>query len=135
MPPEQSQPPSAPFDDAAILGIPAALAGDPRRQAVSSIQGTVYQAWWSIDPWLQLQDAQEVIYLEGAEDFDVVRSDKAIAVQVKRHAGSISLGTAKAHEALENFWKLTNAEATRQITLHYQQPAQMSSNRTRTSMV
>src|SRR5882724_9083268 len=52
---------------------PPPLAGDPRRQAVPSIRGTVYQAWWSIDAWLRLTDENTVIYLEGAEDFDVVR--------------------------------------------------------------
>ena len=58
-----------------ITGLPEQLPGDPRRQAVPSIHGTVYQAWWSIDAWLRLADADEVIYIEGAEDFDVVRTD------------------------------------------------------------
>jgi hypothetical protein len=66
-----------------IAGLPAPLPGDPRRQAVYSIQGTVYQAWRSIDAWLQLTNPDEVIYLEGAEDFDIVKSNNAIAVQVK----------------------------------------------------
>ncbi|MFH0351403.1 MAG: hypothetical protein ACHBMF_05670, partial [Chromatiales bacterium] len=77
---------------ASIAGLPAQLPGDPRRQAVSSIHRTVYQAWWSIDAWLRLASADEVIYLEGAEDFDVVRADGAVTVQVKQHTGSISLG-------------------------------------------
>ena len=102
-----------------ITGLPEQLPGDPRRQAVSSIMGTVYQAWWSIDAWLQLADANEVIYLEGAEDFDIARSDGAIAVQVKRNTGSISLGTAKAHTALENFWTLSCQEIHRRIDFHY----------------
>lgn len=104
---------------ASIAGLPAQLPGDPRRQAVSSIHGTVYQALWSIDAWLRLASADEVIYLEGAEDFDVVRADDAITVQVKQHTGSISLGNAKAHEALENFWALSSKEPTRHVDLHY----------------
>lgn len=99
--------------------LPSPLPGEPRRQAVPSIQGTVYQAWCSIDAWLRLKNADEVIYLEGAEDFDVVRSDSAITVQIKKNAGSISLGTAKAHEALENFWALFCNEPNRQIDFHY----------------
>ncbi len=100
-------------------GLPLHLPGDPRRQAVPSIQGTVYQAWCSIDAWLRLTDANEAIYLEGAEDFDVARSDSVTTVQVKKNAGSISLGTAKAHEALENFWTLSCNESSRQIDFHY----------------
>jgi hypothetical protein len=102
-----------------IAGLPTPLPGDPRRQAVYSIQGNVYQAWWSIDAWLRLTNPDEVIYLEGAEDFDIVKSDSAIAVQVKKHAASISLGTAKAHEALENFWTLSSKTPTRTILFHY----------------
>lgn len=96
------------------------LRGDPRRQAVASIRGTVYQAWCSIDAWLRLANAEEVIYLEGAEDFDVVGgADGDIAVQVKRHEGSISLGNAKAHEALEHYWALAARNPTRTVFVHY----------------
>jgi len=102
-----------------ITSLPEQLPGDPRRQAVNSTTGTVYQAWWSIDAWLQLADANEVIYLEGAEDFDKARTNGAIAVQVKRNAGSISLNTAKAHTALENFWTLSCQGVHRQIDFHY----------------
>jgi len=102
-----------------IGGLPEPLPGDPRRQAVYSIQGTVYQAWLSIDAWLQLANPGEVIYLEGAEDFEFVKSDSAITVQVKKHAASISSGSEKAHEALENFWTLCGKDPTRVIHFHY----------------
>jgi len=102
-----------------ITSLPEQLPGDPRRQAIHSIHGTIYQAWWSIDAWLRLANADEVIYLEGAEDFDIVRTDAAIAVQVKRNKGTISLGTAKALEALENFWTLSCQSDNRQINFHY----------------
>jgi tetratricopeptide (TPR) repeat protein len=102
-----------------IAGLPAPLPGDPRRQAVYSIQGTVYQAWWSIDAWLRLASPNEAIYLEGAEDFDIVKSDIAITVQVKKHASSISLGSEKAHEALANFWTLSSKDHDRVILFHY----------------
>jgi len=102
-----------------IAGLPEPLPGDPRRQAVYSIQGTVYQAWWSIDAWLRLASPNEAIYLEGAEDFDIVKPDIAITVQVKKHATSISLGSEKAHEALANFWTLSSKDPTRAIHFHY----------------
>lgn len=95
------------------------LPGDRRRQAVPSIRGTVYQAWCSIDAWLCLTRPDQVIYLEGAEDFDIVKTNAAITVQVKHNDASISLGTAKAREALENFWKLATTEPTRQVDFHY----------------
>jgi hypothetical protein len=104
---------------ASISGLPGQLTGDPRRQAVDSTSGDVYQAWWSIDAWLRLTDADEVVYLEGAEDFDFVKKDSAITVQVKRNAGTISLGTAKAQAALENFWTLSCQEINRHIEFHY----------------
>ncbi|MEM5818546.1 MAG: hypothetical protein AAGU16_11875, partial [Desulfitobacterium hafniense] len=101
------------------MGHPAPLPGDPRRQAVFSIHGIVYQAWWSIDAWLRLSIADEAIYLEGSEDFDVVRSSGAIAVQVKRNTGTISLGTSKALKALENYWALSYKTPQRLIDFRY----------------
>ena len=83
--PDQDPPAVPPFgvDETLVdvAGFPAQLAGDPQRQAVSSIQGTVYQAWWSIDAWLRLANSDEVIYLEGAEDFDIVRADNIEVLQ------------------------------------------------------
>ncbi len=102
-----------------VSGLPAQLTGDSRRQAVPSIRGTVYQAWCSIDAWLRLKDAEEVIYLEGAEDFDISRTGDAIAVQVKDNTGTISLGTEKARTALDNFWELSCQEAGRPVNFHY----------------
>jgi len=95
------------------------LLGDSRRQAVPSIRGTVYQAWCSIDAWLRLNGADQLIYLEGAEDFDIVTTTESIAVQVKHNDAPISLGNAKAHEALENFWTLSDREPDRQVHLDY----------------
>ena len=102
-----------------IASIPKQLSGIPQRQAVFSITGIVYQAWWSIDAWLRLPGADEVIYLEGAEDFDIVKTDSAISVQVKHNVGTISLGTEKALDALENFWTLTLGDQNRHIQFHY----------------
>jgi len=95
------------------------LPADTSRQAVPSIRGTVYQAWQSIDAWLRLNDDSTAIYLEGAEDFDVVRESTAVAVQVRNTTQSISLNTQKALDALENFWKATCNERHRSIELHY----------------
>lgn len=108
-------------DDAPSISkdIPEQLPGDPKRQAVDPLHGYCYQAWWSIDAWLRLTDEGEVIYLEGAEDFDVVSHNGARTFQIKKNVDTISLGTAKAHEFLENFWKLSTQEPTRRIDFHY----------------
>jgi len=64
------------------------LPSDSERQADAMFRGASYQAWWSIDAWLKLSDAEEVIYLEGAEDFDVVNKNSSIVVQVKNEESS-----------------------------------------------
>lgn len=111
------------------LSLPIGLNADVRRQAVPSIRGTVYQAWWSIDAWLQLADAERVIFLEGAEDFDVVRSDSAIAVQVRATSESISLGSDKVRGAIEHFWTLASREPDRIVDFHYLTTSSVSMER------
>ncbi len=102
-----------------VAGLPAPLLGDPKRRAVAPISGYVYQAWWSIDAWLRLTGPDEIIYLEGAEDFDVGRQDGATTVQVRRTGDPLSLANKKALEALENFWSLSVAETSRPVEYHY----------------
>ena len=95
------------------------LQSDPKRQAVPTLRGILYQAWCSIDAWLSLINVDDIIFLEGAEDFDIVQKNRATAVQVKNEQGSISLGNKKALTALENFWKLSCTEPDRKIKFHY----------------
>ncbi len=96
---------------------PAPLQGDPKRQAVPSQAGLVYQAWWSIDAWLKV-GSEEVVYLECAEDFDVVKNENGVVGQVRNTIEPISLGNQKAIEAVENFWTLTTKES-RAVQYHY----------------
>ena len=95
------------------------LAADPARQAVATILGYIFQIWWSVDAWLQLSSADEVIYLEGAEDLDRVGVDHATTQQIKHEAASISLNNQRAHKALENFWIVSEKENTRRVDFHY----------------
>lgn len=97
----------------------AQLAGDPARQAVASIRGTIYQIWWSIDLWLRVKSPDEVIYLEGAEDLDRVGPGVATAGQVKNESERISLNYQRSHEALENYWALSLRESNRRVDFHY----------------
>ena len=109
--------------------IPHELAGDPARQAVSTLLGYIYQIWWSIDAWLQLRTPDEVIFLEGAEDVDRVAADTATAKQIKREAAPISLNNQRAHEALDNFWALREREPSRQVDFHYITTASVATER------
>ena len=52
------------------------LKADPKRQAHASIKGYRYQIWCSVEAWLELAE-DETLYLEGAEDFEIV-SDGAL---------------------------------------------------------
>ncbi|MBM9912915.1 MULTISPECIES: hypothetical protein [Stenotrophomonas] len=101
------------------LAGPRELPGDPARQAVASIRGIVYQIWWSIDAWLRLSSPDEIIFLEGAEDLDQVASSGAIAGQIKHEADRLSLNNQRSHEALENYWVLSQRESTRRVEFHY----------------
>jgi len=71
---------------------PPELQGDAKRQAVASIRGHVYQAWASIEAWLRLTNKDQIIFLEGAEDFDVVSSAGAIPIHSRTAKAKSSPG-------------------------------------------
>jgi len=83
------------------------LKGDPRRQAVPSLKGYAYQIWHSVYRWITL-GKDDVLYLEGAEDLDVLGPEKAEAIQVKdtKRSGSITLRSQDVLEAIRHFWEL-----------------------------
>lgn len=78
---------------------------DPRRQAADTIRGYEYQIWQSVSRWVTLKPDEE-LYLEKAEDFDVVGEGVAETTQVKdtSRSGSITLNSASVVEAISNFW-------------------------------
>src|SRR5688500_8997279 len=95
------------------------LTADPARQAVASITGTLHQIWWSIDAWLRLYLADEVIYLEGAEDVDRGGEVGATASQPKPETSGVSPSTLRAREVLANFWRLLEGDSTRVVVCHF----------------
>jgi len=50
------------------------LQGDESRQAVAALRGYRYQILRSIHEWLTLTEG-EILFLEGAEDFDWVSAN------------------------------------------------------------
>ena len=83
------------------------LEGNSNRRANDSIRGFVYQLWVAVDAWIDLK-SDEILYVEGAEDIDILENDNAQTIQVKdnKASGKLSLGNAKAIEAINNFWEL-----------------------------
>src|ERR1044072_1412116 len=78
---------------------------DPRRQAADTIRAYEYQIWQSVSRWVTLKPG-EVLFLEKAEDFDVVGEGWAVTIQVKdtSRSGAITLNSAGVLEAISNFW-------------------------------
>lgn len=56
--------------------VESSLRGDPKRQAIASLQGYAYQIWQSLYRWLHLRTDQALV-LEGAEDIDLMGLGKA----------------------------------------------------------
>jgi hypothetical protein len=111
------------------------LRGDPRRRADSAVRGFVYQFWRTVEAWITL-GPEEVLYVEGAEDFDRVRAPsqaqqdnlkidlgqhEATAVQVKDNAasGALTLGSRPALDALGNFWQLRSGNPRHLVSFQY----------------
>ena len=81
------------------------LKADPNRQADDKLRGYLYQIWHSVNSWLDLAD-DEILYLEGAEDFDRLSGDTATAVQVKDTRAPITLRSKEVNDAINHYWKL-----------------------------
>ena len=81
------------------------LEADPKRQAHNQFRGYSYQIWHSVNAWMDLAE-NETLYLEGAEDFDIVSDDTATAVQVKDTQHKITLRSQEVNDAINHYWKL-----------------------------
>ena len=81
------------------------LKGDMSRQAVPSLRGYAYQIWQSVYRWVTL-GKDDILYLEGAEDLDVLSPEKAETIQVKDTKKSITLRSRDVLEAIKHFWEL-----------------------------
>ncbi len=98
--------------------LPEPLPPNPRREAIHALGGYDYQIWVSIQAWLRLEES-EALYLEGAEDIDHASDEGATTVQVKRTEESLSLNTARARDAIKNFWATTERAAGTAVRYHY----------------
>ncbi len=80
------------------------LNANPQRQATDSLRGYRYQILQSVDAWLDLVD-DDIIYLEGVEDFDIVSDGVATLVQVKDTQHNITLRSKDVIDAINHYWE------------------------------
>lgn len=97
---------------------PRPLNANPRRQATPPIRGYSYQIWQTLLHWIRLS-RDEVLYIEAAEDLDVITTTKAEAIQVGHLARSVTLRTPKVLEAIRNAWLHQESNAGRDVHLRF----------------
>ena len=91
---------------------------DPKRQAHNSLRGYLYQIWHSVNAWLDLNE-DEILYLEGAEDFDTVSDDTATVVQVKATQRPITLRSQDVNDAINHYWELRMRNPDRSVRFRF----------------
>lgn len=96
------------------------LANEPAREAVDSMRGYSYQILCSLRTWVTLP-SDHLLYLEGAEDFDVVAPDDTTTTQVKHSSRMtrVTLRSPGIRQALDNFWSHCQRNPGRQVHFHY----------------
>ena len=96
------------------------LANDPTREAVDSMRGYSYQVLCSVLAWVDLCEG-ELLFLEGAEDFDHIAGDTATTTQVRdtQGSGNITLRSRDTLQALNHFWSHRQRNPGRRIRFRY----------------
>jgi len=95
---------------------PQPLVGDPRRKANATIAAFDYQLWQTLLAWSRLKEG-EVLYVEGAEDYDIVQDEAAHVTQVKASLAPLSMASEEIAKAIHDYWTLV--EANPDHTIHY----------------
>ena len=90
------------------------LTGDPRRCANDAAHGFVSQFWHTVHAWLELSPG-DLLFVEGAEDFDVISAQVATATQVKATSSKITLRSSDVIDSIKNFWNTRRKNADRSI--------------------
>jgi hypothetical protein len=94
------------------------LVADPRRQAVSTLKGYAYQVWRTLLAWVTLPP-ETVLHIEGAEDFDVLRGEEGVTVQVKDLERNVTLASEDVVEAIIHFWEHRHANPETQLQFRF----------------
>jgi hypothetical protein len=96
----------------------AALTGSAERQAVGLFNGVNFQVWQTVLAWIDLAE-DETLFVEGAEDFDVVANSSGVTVQTKATERAITLRSKSTIEALRNFWEVFHRNPRKQIRFRF----------------
>jgi hypothetical protein len=96
----------------------AAVTGDPQRQATDTIRGFVHQFWHTVHAWLDLA-SDDVLFVEGAEDFDVVSESEAVVNQVKATTANLTLRSPDVTQAIKNFWEVLEGNEGRELQYRF----------------
>ena len=91
---------------------------DPQRDATDSTRGYVYQAYQSVLAWIQLKD-NEILVLEGAEDFDVRCGTSVTTTQVKDVSSNLTLRSQAVVDSLNNYWTHCESNPDYEIILRF----------------
>ena len=94
------------------------LVAEPSRQAMPLFKGIDYQIWQTVLAWIDLGE-DEILVIEGAEDFDVLSETSATGNQVKNIAAPISLRSDCICDALRNFWTTRHQNSPRAVGLRF----------------
>ena len=94
------------------------LKSDLKRQAHNSLRGYLYQIWHSVNAWLELNE-DEILYLEGAEDFDTVSDSDATVTQVKATQAPITLRSQDVNDAINHYWELRMSNSDRNVKFRF----------------
>ncbi len=78
------------------------LIANSKRQANDPLRGYRYQILCSVEAWLELAD-DEILHLEGVEDFDIVSNNTATLVQVKDTRRNVTLKSKEVLDAINHY--------------------------------
>lgn len=99
---------------------PTPLAADPQRQATGLFKGVNYQVWLTVLAWIELkEDDEELLKIEGAEDFDVLSTTEGLSVQVKALESPITLRSECVVNAIRNYWQSKHSNKTKTLRFRF----------------
>jgi hypothetical protein len=98
-----------------IIPIPK---GDVSREAIDALRGYVYQIYQSALAWIELE-ADELLFLEVAEDYTVVAGNALKGVQVKETGHSVTINSDDIIASIDSFVDLRQRNPELQVELRH----------------
>jgi hypothetical protein len=93
---------------------------DSKREATASFGGYRYQAFQSVLAWMRL-GKDEILVLEGAEDFDIHEPDEVTVTtaQIKNLSSNVTLRSTSVIDAINNYWTHCRRNPEHQIKFRF----------------